>query len=157
MSAGPYECLHVPVKAAQVRVFGLPLWVLWLAVAAVAVKLYGPWLVLAPVLVLTTILAVVILRAVRTTTAPAGGVGEASGPSDSPGVLVDALTGAPVVVLSGTGSLPCMGCGTDPALSVLEVSGYRIPVCGPCRDTAETRLAAMLAGGRVPEGWRALE
>jgi hypothetical protein len=154
MSFTPYECLHVPVKAAQARVFGLPLWVLWLAVAAVAVKLYGPWLVLAPVLVILAILAaVIVLAAVRANTADPADTTAETRVDGSTGAPVDVLSGAPVVVLSSTGSLPCMGCGTDPATSVLEVSGYRIPVCGPCRGMAETRITVMVAAGVL----RALE
>jgi hypothetical protein len=148
VSFEPYQCLHVPVKAAQVRVFGLPLWLVWLAVAAVAVKVYGPWLILAPVLlILTTAGAVVVLAVLRSRPADPGTSGTGTG------ARVDVLTGAPVVVLSAVGALPCMGCGAGPATGVLEVSGYRIPVCGTCEATAAARLAEMAAAGVL----RALE
>jgi hypothetical protein len=149
VSFEPYQCLHVPVKAAQARVFGVPLWLAWLAVAAAAVKVYGPWLVLAPALVLlVTAAAVIVLAAVRTRA-----TGPAAGTATGGRAAVDVLTGAPVVALSGLGPLPCMGCGTGAAMSVLEVGGYRIPVCDTCQATAQTRITAMAAAGM----WRALE
>ena len=147
MSFEPYQCLHVPVKAAQVRVCGLPLGVVWLAAAVAAVKVCGPWLFLAPVVViLVTVAVVIVLAVVRADPATADGDGHAGAP-------VEVLTGAPVVVLSGTGPLPCMGCGTGPATGVLEVAGYRVPVCGSCQATAAARLAGMNATGVL----RALE
>ena len=153
MSHLGYECLHVPVQAARLRVFGLPLWVLPLIAAAAAWKIAGPWVILAPVLVVIlgvgTAVVVAVLR---------------SGPQDGPtataagGGPVDVLTGAPVVVLSSIGAVACIGCGTEVATAVLEVSGYRIPVCGTCHDTAHARLAdlvaAQLAGQHLPRALR---
>lgn len=156
MSFEPYECLHVPVQAGKVRVFGLPVWVLLLAAAVVVGKLYGPWVFLAPPLALLAVTALVLaVRRWRRTHHPdprhsnqEHGQGHGSG--DGPGVPVDVLTGAPVVVLSTTGPLPCMGCGASRATAVVEVSGYRIPVCGPCHITAQVRIAEMVAAGRLP-------
>ena len=147
MSHLGYECLHVPVQAAKLRVFGVPLWVLPLIAGAVTCKVVGPWVILAPVLVVIlgvgTAVVVAVLRSGPTdpTTGTAGGT-TSGGP-------VDVLTGAPVVVLSGIGALPCIGCGTGTATAVLEVSGYRIPVCGTCQATAHARLGDLLTAAAV--------
>ena len=151
MSHLGYECLHVPVQAARLRVFGLPLWVLPLIAAAAAWKIAGPWVILAPVLVVIlgvgTAVVVAVLRSGPTAPAATAAGTTSGGP-------VDVLTGAPVVVLSGIGAVPCIGCGTGPATAVLEVSGYRIPVCGTCQATAHARIAdlvaAQLAGQHLP-------
>jgi hypothetical protein len=167
VSVHPYECLHVPVKVARTRVFGLPLWLLWIAVAGVAFKLYGPWLFLAPLLALLAIAAAVaVILAVRARRSPTARV-EASNGSTGAETLVAAapsltVCGALPGAVSAVTALPCMGCGTDPATSVLEVAGYRIPVCGPCRTIAEPRIGtlpaipAAVAGHAGAARWRAL-
>jgi hypothetical protein len=133
MSHPGYECLHVPVHAARTRLFGIPAWLLVAVVLVVTGKVYGPWVFLAPVLLLAATLTVVVLLATRRATHAATDSPDGSGDGPAGGEELMGLTGLRLV---------CVGCGQQPATSVLAAAGYQLPVCAGCRTVAETRLDA---------------
>lgn len=137
----PYECLHVPVQAATtVRLLGVPLWVLQLAVGVLLWHLYGPWVFLAPALLLAVIAgtAALIVWWRRRTDADPQGVGIAG--TDTAAYAADVTDAGQVA--GGWAGLVCLGCGRSAAAGMLAIAGYRIPVCDPCRVVAEGRITA---------------